>query len=1207
MKQEATYRDLGWNFETIWEIQQGESYPTLRGAKPSLTRGPGGLQAEPLPGRVRLTWTPVAEAGAYGVYRADAPDSQLKLLGYTTETFFEDRTAIPETIYYYTVTAAIAPLPSYLSAGPAAGESVPDRTQLVVGMASFQADSPAGVTATQDFVGGVVVQWDPVVPGYYYRVYRSDSETGPKTPLGDWSRETSFTDPSVLSGRDYYYWVTAATDANGSSESELSGPAVGRAAEPHLNLTSTSLDFGVVNVGESEARRLRIENDGRADLVVSEVTVSEEFHLSLQNGPGSLDDWVVPAGQSLDIVVSFRPVDGGQSAGELILTTNAPGQSQVRVVLAGDANNRPTAAIVSISPESVSYSDTVSLNGQATDQDGSIVGYRWVSSLDGLLGERDHLEVSASNLQPGEHTIQFQAKDDDGAWSDVATASLVVGDRQITFSGYTWNVKRGTENRVGPGPNYWSNEVDDVWVDVQGRLHLTIKNENGRWYSTEVRSVDSLGYGEYTFYLSTDVEELDPNVVVGLFTYLNDTNELDVEFSRWGNSQAPAGQFVVQPGRQPGHMVQFPLHLNGNNSTHKIIWEPGKVTFQSYYGNSPVLPSADHLIREWTYEGDDVPIAGEEKVHMNLWLAGGQAPQTGVETEVIVNGFEFRKLSNVALDYGDAPAPYAALLADNGARHVATGPLLGNDRDTEPDGQASTNADGDDTNGVDDEDGVTFEDLGVGQWAKAIVNVLNAPNGAKLDAWLDFNGDGDWDDAGEKIFDSVAVQNGENRLDFFVPSWPDDGDTFARFRLSTAGGLSPTGEAPDGEVEDYKLTLPLANIGDYAWLDEDGDGIQDSGEPPMAGVGFELWHAGPDGQVATDDDLPVRDRQTTGDNGQYLFENVPRGTYYVKVISPNGHSFTLPDQGSDDSLDSDADVSGLIGPFYFDATVDDLTLDAGLQPAGKRVIVTGHDAVAPAGAPVAVRVEYTTSDVNNATTGLSLRMHYDSQMLTFEGLNNALDAPTVQVQNDTQDYDGDPQTDKYLLILWFDINGQFPGGTLPTDLFDGSFTVNPNAQPGETTVVRFTGTPPVGYGFEGNSATVTVGWPFCLDVDGDGQALPLSDGILIIRYLAGFTDGPLTEGAVNPDGQRTDPDEIIAYLECEPPVSGRGRGRSRTGSERRDSDHPVPGGIYGWPVDGRGGQSRWAADRSGRDYRVLGSIPKLRWPGRSTLAVAVSR
>ena len=35
-----------------------------------------------------------------------------------------------------------------------------------------------------------------------------------------------------------------------------------------------------------------------------------------------------------------------------------------------------------------------------------------------------------------------------------------------------------------------------------------------------------------------------------------------------------------------------------------------------------------------------------------------------------------------------------------------------------------------------------------------------------------------------------------------------------------------------------------------------------------------------------------------------------------------------------------------------------------------------------------------------------------------------------------------------------------------------------------------------------------------LDIDGDGKALPLTDGLLIIRYLFGFSGDALVQGAI---------------------------------------------------------------------------------------------
>ena len=169
-------------------------------------------------------------------------------------------------------------------------------------------------------------------------------------------------------------------------------------------------------------------------------------------------------------------------------------------------------------------------------------------------------------------------------------------------------------------------------------------------------------------------------------------------------------------------------------------------------------------------------------------------------------------------DSGDAPSPYSTSRAADGAYHVALGPTLGVSRDWESDGQPTVAADGDDVTGTpDDEDGVTFGSIQVGQLdANVTVNVQNAPDGAKLDAWIDFDGDGSWDGRLEQIADSVTVHDGDNAVTFDVPSSTIDGATYARFRLSTVGGLDPGGFAADGEVEDYQVTiLPSATTAVY--------------------------------------------------------------------------------------------------------------------------------------------------------------------------------------------------------------------------------------------------------------------------------------------------------------------------------------------------------------------------------------------------------
>jgi FG-GAP-like repeat/GEVED domain len=163
----------------------------------------------------------------------------------------------------------------------------------------------------------------------------------------------------------------------------------------------------------------------------------------------------------------------------------------------------------------------------------------------------------------------------------------------------------------------------------------------------------------------------------------------------------------------------------------------------------------------------------------------------------------------LATDFGDAPIPYPTLSSEHGARHEAVGPTLGINRDAETDGVHSTSADADDNTGLpDDEDGVTFGSIRVGQLGATVMVVVgNAPSGARLDAWIDFSGDRSWGGPLEQVANNVLVVNGVNTLAFDVPATASAGTAFARFRISTAGNLGIRGAAIDGEVEDHLVVI----------------------------------------------------------------------------------------------------------------------------------------------------------------------------------------------------------------------------------------------------------------------------------------------------------------------------------------------------------------------------------------------------------------
>ncbi len=176
-------------------------------------------------------------------------------------------------------------------------------------------------------------------------------------------------------------------------------------------------------------------------------------------------------------------------------------------------------------------------------------------------------------------------------------------------------------------------------------------------------------------------------------------------------------------------------------------------------------------------------------------------------------------------DYGDAPVAYPVTDDRGGARHrFVPDVYLGSAVDVDVDGQPSTNADADFF-----DDGVQFDTLFIpGSPARFTVN---ASTNGNLSVWIDLNADGDWDDGGELIVSNRRVTAGSNEIR--VSRIPDSEalndanqvGTAIRFRYSTGDVSLPTGEAIDGEVEDYFIALtnsPWQNPGDPLDVNVDG-------------------------------------------------------------------------------------------------------------------------------------------------------------------------------------------------------------------------------------------------------------------------------------------------------------------------------------------------------------------------------------------------
>jgi hypothetical protein len=172
-------------------------------------------------------------------------------------------------------------------------------------------------------------------------------------------------------------------------------------------------------------------------------------------------------------------------------------------------------------------------------------------------------------------------------------------------------------------------------------LHMKITRQGNRWNCAEIILTNSFGHGTYTFYLDSPVDNLDRNVVLGLFTWNDDPaynhRELDIEFSRWGQARNKNAQYVVQPYTDPRNILRWNEPPNTPQSVHSFQWTGSSVTFKSFAGNSPYVTSP-FLQTSMT---NGIPGPGGENARINLWLYEGRAPSPKQSVEVVFSRFTF--------------------------------------------------------------------------------------------------------------------------------------------------------------------------------------------------------------------------------------------------------------------------------------------------------------------------------------------------------------------------------------------------------------------------------------------------------------------------------------------------------------------------------------------------------------------------------------
>lgn len=202
----------------------------------------------------------------------------------------------------------------------------------------------------------------------------------------------------------------------------------------------------------------------------------------------------------------------------------------------------------------------------------------------------------------------------------------------VEFSGYRWDVRQTHGNRGGSRNEY---DRSNVWTDANGFLHLRVAKRDDHWTSAEVTLTNSLGYGTYRFVVR-DISQLEPAAVLNIFTWdeAGPPREMNLEISRWGETEVKNAQYVIQPYFVPANVFRF--QAPAGVLTHSLRWEPGLFAFQTARGSG----ASAKVVAAHTFTSG-VPTPGSEAVHINFYVYSNKRNPMRNGAEVIVEKFEY--------------------------------------------------------------------------------------------------------------------------------------------------------------------------------------------------------------------------------------------------------------------------------------------------------------------------------------------------------------------------------------------------------------------------------------------------------------------------------------------------------------------------------------------------------------------------------------
>ena len=201
-----------------------------------------------------------------------------------------------------------------------------------------------------------------------------------------------------------------------------------------------------------------------------------------------------------------------------------------------------------------------------------------------------------------------------------------VSHGRLLWSGINWRVISQLEN--------------NTWVDDQGRLHMRLQKVGDTWCCTTLESPYTVKYGKFIWNISSPSLNLERNTSIGMFTYANDCDEIDIEINQW-----PGHDEHLWFTNQPGSVEDYPSniyydvysdspYLNETNITYIIEWEPTYINFS-------VVSSDGSIISNWNYTNESEIPHVESTICQYFGTVANFTPQNEQPKEIVFNSFQY--------------------------------------------------------------------------------------------------------------------------------------------------------------------------------------------------------------------------------------------------------------------------------------------------------------------------------------------------------------------------------------------------------------------------------------------------------------------------------------------------------------------------------------------------------------------------------------